>query len=79
MGASSKFVVAIHILAMIAGRQRIEGRPFPVKSAFLSYSANTNPVVIRRLLGKLRAAGMVDSSNGLLFLVLWFLVSWFLV
>lgn len=64
MNTSSKFVVATHILAAIIIRQKVEGRPVPVKSNFLSDSVNTNPVVIRRILGKLREASLVDSKGG---------------
>ena len=64
MNTSSKFVVATHILAGIIIRQKVEGKAVPVKSNFLSESVNTNPVVIRRILGKLREAALVDSKGG---------------
>src|ERR1700712_1031324 len=36
----------------------------PLASEFIAASLNTNPVVIPRLLGALRAAGIVDSRTG---------------
>ncbi len=62
MNTSSRFVVATHILtALYVGRERgIEA----MTSDFLADSVNTNPVVIRRLLGQLRKAGLVVSQVG---------------
>ncbi|QEH37419.1 Putative HTH-type transcriptional regulator YwnA [Aquisphaera giovannonii] len=51
--------VGIHILTVLALK-----RDEPSTSEFLAQSVNTNPVVIRRLLGTLREAGIVDSRTG---------------
>ena len=56
---SSKLSVGIHILTIFALKPDV-----PLTSEFLAGSVNTNPVVIRRLLGVLRAAGLVDSKTG---------------
>lgn len=56
---SSKLTVSAHILtllAMSAGE--------PMTSERIAASVNTNPVVIRRLLGALRGAGFVESHGG---------------
>ena len=36
----------------------------PVSSAFLASSVNTNPVVVRRILGDLQKAGLVTTTAG---------------
>ncbi len=59
MNTSSRFVVAIHIMAALTLK-----RDRPSKSDELSKSVNTNPVVVRRILGMLRKAGLVDSQTG---------------
>ncbi len=56
---SSKLSVGIHTLTVFALKP---GEA--LTSEFLACSVNTNPVVIRRLLGSLRAAGIVDSKTG---------------
>ena len=56
---SSKLSVGVHILALLACR-----RGEPLTSEFIACSVHTNPVVIRRLLGVFRAAGYVESKNG---------------
>lgn len=56
---SSRFAFAVHILAGLA-RWSEE----PVTSDFLAGSIGTNPVVVRRLLGKLRQAGLVEVAAG---------------
>ncbi len=54
-----RFTVSIHVLCLLAAQ-----RPKPVTSEFIAGSVNTNPVVIRRLLGLLRRAGLVKSQPG---------------
>lgn len=56
---SSKLSVAVHILTMLA----LKGECV-VTSELIAESVNTNPVVIRRLMGLLREAGLVDSRPG---------------
>ena len=56
---SSKLSVGIHIMTIFTLKP---GEP--LTSGFIANSVNTNAVVIRRLLGMLRTAGMVDSRTG---------------
>ena len=64
MNTSSKFVVATHILTMLAGRKLVFGDQDDLSSEQISFSVNTNPVVIRRLLSKLSEKGLVYSKPG---------------
>jgi len=57
--SSSRFAVAVHVLALMA-RAGNES----VKSEGVGASVNTNPVVIRRLLCELRHANLVVSQKG---------------
>lgn len=59
MSSSSRFAVATHILALLAVR---EGEPS--SSELIAGSVQTNPVVIRRLLGILARAGLVSAVSG---------------
>ncbi len=59
MNTNSQFAVAIHTMTMLACRY-----PEALTSEFISCSVITNPVVIRRLLGDLRRAGLVESRSG---------------
>jgi len=59
MAANSQFSMAVHILMMLA-RSRDEN----LKSDYIAASVNTNPVVIRRLLGQLGQASLVVSQTG---------------
>lgn len=60
MKISSRFSVAIHVLSLISLNQNIVST-----SEWIAESVNTNPVVIRRVLGKLKKAGLVDIRRGL--------------
>jgi Rrf2 family protein len=56
---NTRFTVAIHTLTLLALH-----RDEPVTSDYVASSVNTNPVVIRRILGTLRGAGLVRSQEG---------------
>jgi len=58
-GKSSRFTVAVHVLTLLAHE---EGRA--LTSEYIAGSVNTNPVVIRRILGLLSKAGLVSSTEG---------------
>ncbi len=57
---NTRFAVAVHVLTYLAGIT--DGRA--VSSEELSRSTNANPVYVRRILGPLRGAGLVDSRPG---------------
>jgi len=59
MKISSRFSVAIHIISIL----KLYGDPMPT-SEYIAGSVNTNPVVIRRILGMLKQAGIVDMKRG---------------
>ncbi|HMJ08931.1 MAG TPA: Rrf2 family transcriptional regulator [Pyrinomonadaceae bacterium] len=59
MAANSQFSVAVHVLTMLAN-----SRDGYVKSDYLAGSVNTNPVVVRRLLGQLSHGNLVVSHTG---------------
>ena len=60
---NSRFTVAVHLLALMsAGRERCAGAA--LTSEIAAESVNTNPVVVRRILGLLRNAGLVSSHPG---------------
>ncbi|HET6231934.1 MAG TPA: Rrf2 family transcriptional regulator [Longimicrobiaceae bacterium] len=56
---SSRFAVAVHVLAYMAWR-----RAEAVTSERIAGSVNTNPVVVRRIMGALRKGGMVTVQPG---------------
>ena len=59
MSTNSRFAVAVHVMTLMAwsGEE-------PLKSDQVADSVNTNPVVIRRLLGQLSHANLVVSQTG---------------
>lgn len=59
MAGSTRFAVAVHILTLMAHDRRN-----PLTSDVLAKSANTNPAVVRRLLGALAKAGLTASQLG---------------
>jgi Rrf2 family protein len=62
MAANSRMTIAVHVLAWLALAQR-RGREV-LTSDQVAASVNTNPVIIRRCLGELRRAGLVDVRRG---------------
>jgi Rrf2 family protein len=56
---SSRMAVAVHVLAYLAWR-----RDEPVTSERMAGSVNTNAVVVRRIMGSLRNAGLVSVQPG---------------
>jgi Rrf2 family protein len=59
MNISTRFTVALHILTLLASSP---GEA--LTSEYIAGSVNTNPVVVRRLLGTLRKVGIVSSQPG---------------
>lgn len=69
MNASTRFTIALHVLTLLASGIRPKGEAGgegggAVTSEFIASSVNTNPVVIRRILGLLRKRGWVGSQPG---------------
>jgi DNA-binding IscR family transcriptional regulator len=60
MSISSRFAVGIHILTLIDFNQ--EGTS---TSEFIASSVNTNPAVIRKLMGMLKKAGLIEVHPGI--------------
>ena len=60
MQISSRVTIAIHIFACID----YFGEDYKLTSDFLAGSVNVNPVVIRRLLQQLKAAGLINVARG---------------
>lgn len=55
---SSRFSIAVHILSLIAvSTQECTGD-------FMAGSVNTNPVIIRKIMGMLKKAGLVEVRPG---------------
>ncbi len=60
MQISSRFTLAAHILLCID----TFGGEYKVTSDFLAGSTNVNPVVVRKILGQLKNAGIVEVARG---------------
>lgn len=59
MQISSRFTMAIHMFACIDTFSDMK-----MTSDFMAASIGTNPVIIRKLLGQLKAAGLVEVARG---------------
>lgn len=59
MAANSRLAVAIHVLTVLG---YVKGKL--LTSDALASSINTNPVVVRRIVSDLAAAGLVESRRG---------------
>ena len=60
MLSSSRFIVAVHVLSLLA---RNAGKG-PMCSSAIAESVGTNPVVIRRMMSELEKARLVSSTAG---------------
>ncbi|MDO4921822.1 MAG: Rrf2 family transcriptional regulator [Phascolarctobacterium sp.] len=60
MQFSSRFTIAVHIMLCLV---RFGGE-YKLTSNFLAGSVNVNPVIIRKILGQLKEAGLVDVEAG---------------
>lgn len=60
MQISSRFTLAVHIFACID----VFKDEYKITSDFLAGSTNVNPVIIRKILGQLKAAGLVEVARG---------------
>lgn len=61
MQISSRFTLAVHIFACID----TFGKEYKVTSDFLAGSTNVNPVIIRKILGQLKGAGLIEVARGI--------------
>lgn len=59
MNTSRRFAFATHILTLLT-----VAADTPLTSEYMARSVNTHPVVVRRILGNLRAAKLVASQPG---------------
>lgn len=60
MQISSRFTLAVHIFACIDTFKD----KYKVTSDFLAGSTNVNPVIIRKILGQLKKAGLIEVARG---------------
>jgi Rrf2 family protein len=59
MASNSRLAIAIHTAGMLAF-----GEQMPITSAMIAKSVDTNPVVIRRIIGNLVKHGLVEVKMG---------------
>ncbi|OAB43415.1 Rrf2 family transcriptional regulator [Paenibacillus antarcticus] len=59
MAISSRFSVAVHIISLLE-----ISKPERLTSEFIASSVNTNSVVVRRIMGMLNKAGIINTSPG---------------
>ena len=59
MQISSRFTIAVHMLAYIS----MYGEKEKVTSEILSGSIQVNPVIIRRLLSRMKTAGLITVAG----------------
>lgn len=60
MQISSRFTLAIHLFACID----VFRDEYKITSDFIAKSTNVNPVIIRKLLQQLKAAGLITVARG---------------
>ena len=60
MQISSRFTIALHIFACV----EVFKDEYRITSDFLAGSINTNPVIIRKILTKLKNAGLITVARG---------------
>lgn len=60
MQISSRFTIALHIFACVETFRD----DYKITSDFLASSINTNPVIIRKILSQLKAAGLISVARG---------------
>lgn len=60
MQITSKFTIAVHIITAIDYFKDIA----KVTSSFLAGSVGVNPVIVRNVMGNLKAAGIIETSQG---------------
>ncbi len=59
MSTNTQFALGVHMLTLLAA-----AAPMTLSSEAVADSANANPVQVRRVLGRFRAAGLVASRPG---------------
>ncbi|MEE0955293.1 MAG: Rrf2 family transcriptional regulator [Eubacterium sp.] len=60
MQISSRFTIAVHVLTCI----EVFKDDYQVNSEFISSSVGVNPVIIRKIFGQLKAAGLIYVQRG---------------